>query len=161
MSQINDALKRAKDVQPNDTPSSVPPMLPVEPQARQHGANWIWPAAIILFLLLLAGLFIAISAGSRLGKKAVAEPASAPAVQAAVTPAPKPPAAAPASQSIAPKPVVIQGIVYDPANPYAIIGGKTVYVGDTVGDFRVTAISPDFVTLVGNGQTKQLRVGQR
>jgi hypothetical protein len=162
MSQINDALKRAKDVQPKDTPSSVPPMLPVESETRQHGANWIWPVVIILLLLLLAGLFIAISAGSRLGQKAAAEPAPAPAVQAAApVPAPKPPVAAPAAQSTAPKPALVQGIVYDPANPYAIIGGKTVFVGDTVGAMHVTAISPDAVTLVGNGQTKQLRVGQR
>ncbi len=162
MSQINDALKRAQDVQPKDTPSSVPPMLPVESSAGQPGANWIWPAVIILFLLLIAGLFIAISSGSRVNKKVVTGPMPAPVVQAAAVPAPKAPVAAPAAaKPTEPEPVLVQGIVYDPANPYAIIGGKTVFVGGIVDGMRVTAISPDAITLVGNGQTKQLRVGQR
>jgi hypothetical protein len=160
MSQINDALKRAKDVQPKNTPSSVPPMLPVDSPAGRPGANWIWPVAIILFLLLFAGLFIAVSSGSRPVKN-VAEPVPAPVFQAAVVPPPKPPAPMAAPKPTAPAPALVQGIVSDPANPYAIIGGKTVFVGGIVDGMRVTAISPDAITLVGTGQTKQLRLGQR
>jgi hypothetical protein len=161
MSQINDALKRAKDMQPKNTPSSVPPMQPVESPASQHGANWIWPVAIILLLLLFAGLFIAISAGSHAKKKIVAEPLPAPVVQAAAAPAPPPAAPAPeALKSTAPKPARLQGIVYDPVHPYAIVSGKTVFVGDSVEGMRVTAISREAVTLAGNGQTSKLAVGQ-
>jgi hypothetical protein len=161
MSQINDALKRAKDMQPKNTPSSVPPMQPVESPASQHGANWIWPVAIILLLLLFAGLFIAISAGSHAEKKIVAEPLPAPVVQAAAAPAPPPAAPAPeAIKSTAPKPARVQGIVYDPVHPYAIVSGKTVFVGDSVDGMRVTAISRDAVTLAGNGQTSKIAVGQ-
>jgi hypothetical protein len=163
MSQINDALKRAKDMQPKNTPSSVPPMQPVESPASQHGANWIWPVAIILLLLLFAGLFIAISAGSHVEKKIVAEPLPAPAVQAAAAPAPAPAPAAPATEALkstAPKPARVQGIVYDPVHPYAIVSGKTVFVGDLVDGMRVTAISRDAITLAGNGQTSKLAVGQ-
>jgi hypothetical protein len=161
MSQINDALKRAKDMQPKNTPSSVPPMQPVESPASQHGANWIWPVAIILLLLLFAGLFIAISAGSHAKKKIVAEPLPAPVVQAAAAPAPPPAAPAPeALKSKAPKRARLQGIVYDPVHPYAIVSGKTVFVGDSVDGMRVTAISRDAVTLAGNGQTSKLAVGQ-
>jgi len=161
MSQINDALKRAKDMQPKNTPSSVPPMQPVESPASQHGANWIWPVAIILLLLLFAGLFIAISAGSHAEKKIVAEPLPAPMVQAAAAPAPPPAAPAPeAIKSKAPKRARLQGIVYDPVHPYAIVSGKTVFVGDSVDGMRVTAISRDAVTLAGNGQTSKLAVGQ-
>jgi hypothetical protein len=161
MSQINDALKRAKDMQPKNTPSSVPPMQPVESPASQHGANWIWPVAIILLLLLFAGLFIAISAGSHAEKKIVAEPLPAPMVQAAAAPAPPPAAPAPeALKSKAPKRARLQGIVYDPVHPYAIVSGKTVFVGDSVDGMRVTAISRDAVTLAGNGQTSKLAVGQ-
>jgi hypothetical protein len=161
MSQINDALKRAKDMQPKNTPSSVPPMQPVESPAGQHGANWIWPVVIILLLLLLAGLFIAISTGSHAEKKIVAEPPPVPVVQAAAAPAPPP--AAPATEalkSMAPKPARLQGIVYDPVHPYAIVSGKTVFVGDSVDGMRVTGISRDAITLVGNGQTSKLAVGQ-
>jgi hypothetical protein len=61
----------------------------------------------------------------------------------------------------APKPVKkIQGIAYDPVHPWAIISGKTVYIGDMVDGMRVTAIARDSVTLVGNGQTNTFVVGQ-
>jgi len=162
MSQINDALKRAQDIQAKTTPSSVSPMLPVASTDAPPGANWLWPVVILLLLLLFAGLFIAIAPGLLADKQTVAESAPAPAVElapaAAPTPAPVTPAAlAPAVP--APKPARIQGIVYDPVHPYAIISGKTVFVGDAVDGMRVTAISPEVITLAGNGQTNQLRVG--
>ena len=162
MSQINDALKRAKDTPPKNMPSSMAPMMPVDALAAEHGANWIRPAAIILVLLLIASLFIAISSGSHTGPKIIAEPAAAPAPVVQIAPAPAPAPAAPAPIALAanvPKPARIQGIVDDPVHPYAIVSGKTVYVGDQMDGQRVTAISPDAITLVGNGQTNQLHVG--
>ncbi len=165
MSQINDALKRAKDTPPKNMPSSMAPMLPVDALAAEHGANWIRPAAIILVLLLIASLFIAISSGSHSGPKIIAEPAIRPGTGGSyrpALPAPAPVPAAPAPIVLAanlPKPARIQGIVDDPAHPYAIVNGKTVYVGDQMDGQRVTAISPDAITLVGNGQTNQLHVG--
>lgn len=164
MSQINDALKRAKDTPPKNTPSSMAPMMAVDALAAEHGANWIRPAAIILVLLLIASLFIAISSGTHPGPKIIAEPATVPAPVVHVAPvhAPVPAPAAPAPMTVAanlPKPARIQGIVDDPAHPYAIVSGKTVYVGDQMDGQRVTAISPDAITLVGNGQTNQLHVG--
>ena len=59
------------------------------------------------------------------------------------------------------KPTMVQGIVYDPAHPWAIVNGKTVYVGDSVEGMRVTAISRNSITLVGNGRTNRLIVGQQ
>ena len=59
------------------------------------------------------------------------------------------------------KPTRVQGIVYDPVNPWAIISGKTVHVGDNVEGMLVTAISRDSITIAGNGQTKQLHVGEK
>ena len=164
MSQINDALKRAQDIQTKGIPSSVPPLLPVESKAGQPGANWIWPMVIVLFLLLFAGLFIAISASRHSVTIAAREPAPVPApvVQAAATP--KPPPVAPVTETLAantPKSVQIQGIVSDPVHPYAIVSGKTVFVGDAVDGQRVTAISPDTLTLVGNGQTNRLHIVAR
>ena len=42
----------------------------------------------------------------------------------------------------------------------AIIGGKAVYVGSLVDGMRVTAISPNSVTLAGGGHIKTLVVGE-
>jgi hypothetical protein len=58
------------------------------------------------------------------------------------------------------KPLRLQGIAYDAVRPSAIIGGKAVHVGSLVDGMRVTAISPNSVTLTGNGQTKTLVVGE-
>jgi hypothetical protein len=160
MSQINDALKRAQDTPPKNMPSSMAPMLPVDALAAEHGANWIRPAAIIMVLLLIASLFIAISSGSHTSPKIVAEPATIPAPVVHIAPAPAPAAPAPIVLAAnVPKPARIQGIVDDPVHPYAIVSGKTLYVGDQMDGQRVTAISPEAITLVGNGQTNQLHVG--
>lgn len=57
-----------------------------------------------------------------------------------------------------PKPALLklQGIVYNPTRPSATISGRTVFVGDRVGEFRVIAIGKDSATLVGGGKTNQL-----
>jgi hypothetical protein len=60
----------------------------------------------------------------------------------------------------APRRARIQGIAYDPVHPWAIISGKTAYVGDVVDGMRVAVIARDSVTLVGNGQTNTFVVGQ-
>ncbi len=50
----------------------------------------------------------------------------------------------------------LQGIVYNPRRPSAVISGRTLFLGDRIREFRVTAISADTVTLVGGGQTKTM-----
>ena len=40
MSLINDALKQAKQSQPQNPPSSPPPLAPVESAHREAGAGW-------------------------------------------------------------------------------------------------------------------------
>jgi len=165
MSQINDALKRAQDIQPKNPPSSMLPMLPVESKSQAAGAGWVWPAAIILLLLLFAGVYFAVSPGSHEAQKIVASPAPVPAPAVETPPVPAPrlataQAGAATQTAPAPQPARIQGIVYDPVRPYAIISGKTVFVGDPVDGQRVTAISRDAITLAGaGGQTTQLHVG--
>ncbi|MEJ0088231.1 MAG: hypothetical protein WDM80_00510 [Limisphaerales bacterium] len=167
MSLINDALKRAKQTQHNSNPVAAPamerPLQPIESGLQDQGSNLIWPVAIILFLLLFAGLFIAISSVGHVTKQAAVDPmpAPAPVVQvAAATPPPAPPVVD-TPKITAPKPARIQGIVYDPVTPYAIISGKTVFVGDAVDGQRVTFISRNAITLVGNGQTNHLHVGEK
>jgi hypothetical protein len=43
--------------------------------------------------------------------------------------------------------VVLEGIIYNPSQPFAIINGKMLEVRGAVGDFEVTKITPDAVTL--------------
>jgi hypothetical protein len=162
MSKINDALKRAQDADQKNKPSSVPPLPPAETRPQKPGANWLLPGAIF-FLIIVAVLLFSISAAMRLSKPNVAETLVAPtqAVVTAVAPKPLTVMTNPvASVAKTPKPVRVQGIVYDPVHPWAIISGKTVYVGDLVDGMRVMAISREAITLVGNGQTNKLTVGQ-
>jgi hypothetical protein len=55
-----------------------------------------------------------------------------------------------------PAPLKLQGILYNPKQPSAMISGRTVFVGDKVGDLRVAAIGKDSAILVGAGQTNVL-----
>lgn len=55
-----------------------------------------------------------------------------------------------------PAPLRLQGIVYHPKRPSAMINGKIVFIGDKIRDFRVLAIDKDTATLVGGGQTNVL-----
>jgi hypothetical protein len=54
----------------------------------------------------------------------------------------------------------LQAIVFDPKRPSAIISGKSVFIGDKIGDLRVLAITQESVTLVGGGQTNLLVLGE-
>ena len=42
---------------------------------------------------------------------------------------------------------VLEGIIYNPSQPFAIINGKMLETKGRIGDFEVTKIAPDFVTL--------------
>ncbi|MDD5138848.1 MAG: hypothetical protein PHY43_01145 [Verrucomicrobiales bacterium] len=95
-------------------------------------------------------------------------PAPAPA-SAPVSPAPVP-AAAPvvaAPEAVpAPPPLVlpetlhVQGLAHDAARPWAIVSGRTVYVGDTVRGVQVLEITRDSVTFGSHGQSNLLFLGQ-
>lgn len=64
-------------------------------------------------------------------------------------------AVAPAVPPPPPKPK-LQGIIYDPRRPSAVINGKSLFVGEHTGGFRVVAIRPNSVVLVGGGKTNVL-----
>lgn len=68
------------------------------------------------------------------------------------------PVAEPAPQN--PPPLRLQAIFFSPSRPWAMIGGKTLFVGDQVGDFKVVAIASESATLVSGGQTNILTVSQ-
>jgi hypothetical protein len=75
------------------------------------------------------------------------EPSANVAVAAAPEP-PKPPA------------LKLQGIAFHPTRPSAMISGKTVFVGEKVGEWRVQAIRLDTAILVSAGQTNILTLQQ-
>jgi hypothetical protein len=55
----------------------------------------------------------------------------------------------------------LQGIIYDPVRPRAIVDGQTVHAGSSVGGFRVKEISRDTLILEGtNGSRKELVLGR-
>jgi len=70
--------------------------------------------------------------------------------------APEPAAPLPAK----PPPPRLQSIVFNPARPSAMINGRVVFLGDKVGDMRLTALDEESVTLTGGGQTNVLTLGQ-
>jgi hypothetical protein len=165
MSLINDALKQAKQLRPQNPPPDPPPLSPVE-SASHGGMGWLVPAVIIL-LLVAAGIFIGLSLSKPTPLVASAPPvattqqvASVTAVLPAVTNAP------PSSNTVAavpPKPPEpkLQGVLFDATRPCAIVSGDTVFVGDHVSGFRVAAISRDSVTLQSETETKVLSLSRR
>jgi hypothetical protein len=69
--------------------------------------------------------------------------------------------AIPAPEIQPPKPILkLQSIVFGSTKPSAMINGKPLFLGDRIGQFRVTSISEDSVTLVGAGQTNVLSLNQ-
>jgi hypothetical protein len=59
-----------------------------------------------------------------------------------------------------PAPPKLQGIVFNPRRPSALINGKPVFIGDRVGEFHVIAIDQESATLAGAGQTNILTLDQ-
>jgi hypothetical protein len=55
-----------------------------------------------------------------------------------------------------PAPLRLQAIIFTPKRPSAMISGRTLYVGDKLGDLRVVAIDKESATLTGAGQTNVL-----
>ncbi|MGA9451918.1 MAG: hypothetical protein WBW41_11325 [Verrucomicrobiia bacterium] len=174
MSRINDALKRAQRAQKKQTPAPdvrVPRLLPVEPRPGT-AIGWILPG-VIGVLIVAACLFIGMALLTRTVTKANSEPALAvaepvkPAVVPSSIPAPQATTTtttSPASQALPPQPPPapppeprLQGIVYGAAQPWAIVDGQTVRVGDRLGEFRVKDISQSSVTLEkADGSQKKL-----
>ena len=155
MSLINDALKRARESQQNDPPRGATPLMPVE--HKERGFNWILPALVIL-LIIAACFFIGLSLAKRTVAN-IADTPEAPATQQ-VESAPvtllKAPMNIDAPAPVIVAPIKVQGIMYDLVRPWAIVDGKTVYVGDRVGDSRVKAISKSTITLEGPGGTNEV-----
>ena len=59
-----------------------------------------------------------------------------------------------------PPPLKLQGIVYDPKRPSAVINGRTVFVGDRIRQLRVVAITAETATLVDSSHTNVLSLAE-
>ncbi len=57
-----------------------------------------------------------------------------------------------------PKPVALklQGITFHPTRPAAMISGRTLFIGDRTGEWRLVAITQNAATLVKGSQTNVL-----
>ena len=92
--------------------------------------------------------------------------AAPPPSPAQIEPQPQPqapsnaPAPAPEPPAPKPPPLKLQGILYRPPNSVAIVNGKTVGVGDRLGDALVLAITQSRVIVVVAGQTNELSLPQ-
>jgi hypothetical protein len=179
MSLINEALKRAKQAQ-QQKPPETPPMQfrPVEPgQQPNKSSVGIWIAVGIIALLAIGFVVRKFTRenGSNIPKEArareivPANPFPRETAPAVTTKAPIANASelanhgtnAPVVDEVPAKPAPkLQAVVFDPKHPSAIISGKTLFVGDKMGDLRVVKITRESATLVGGGQTNLLVLGQ-
>jgi hypothetical protein len=166
MSQISDALKRAKKTQkqqPPPLPPGAPPLPPVESESR-GGLGWL---VLVILIVAIACFFIGLAFATR---KPAAESTVTVTnvVQVAAAPVPVAPKPAPATNVIVPPPkpappaLKLEGILYVPGQPpQAIVNGQTVYTGDTVNGFRVKTISKNNVSFVASdGTEKNLVLGE-
>jgi hypothetical protein len=60
------------------------------------------------------------------------------------------------SPALRPAPLKLQAILFSATKPSAMINGKTVYVGNRVGEFRVASITQSSATLVSDSATNVL-----
>ena len=63
-----------------------------------------------------------------------------------------------AVQSEVASPVVLQGIIYDPKQPIALVNGETKSIGDEVGGMKILEIEPDSVLFEKDGQEIKMRL---
>ncbi len=167
MSMINDALKQTKQSQQQSPPANPPPLSPVE-SAYESGGSWLVPVVIIL-LFAAAGIFIGLSLSRHATQVASVKLHAATRTQPVKTATAVSAVAANTLTDsnkvavVAPKPPEpkLQGIMFAATRPCAIVSGKTVFIGDQINAFRVTAISKDSVTLQNQTETKVLSLSPR
>lgn len=158
MSMINDALKRAKELEQQTPPPGAPPLPHFESRAGS-GAGWMLALAAILFIAAIC-LVVGVVFFKRINK---APEISAPVAQsvpasnaAPPMPSTNPPPAAPVEQ-----PLQLQGIIFNAAHPLAIVNGKAVGVGDRVNGFQVKQILQSSIVLQrSDGSPETLKLGK-
>ncbi len=170
MSLINDALKRARQSQQQQT-APVAPTLPPAVVEPRGGPPRLF-IVVVTLLIAVACCFIAFV--FFMPQKTVARitpaPQNAPTAavapvlqKVAPTPAPAPTVAVAAPKPAPPAPpaLKVQGIFYNDAKWQAIVNGQSVFVGDSVEGFRVKLISKNNVAFVApDGTVKTMALGE-
>lgn len=172
MSLINDALKRAKQTQQQNPPPAPPlqfrPVDPGQPNHAHAPLLFVGLALALILVIALGGMFVWYLAQKSAGDLRVAarttnEPGPVAPAAPALTPdepetnaLPVAPASEP-PQPLAPK---LQGILFHPTRPSAIVDGKNVFIGDRVSEFRVVAITRGSVTLGSATATNVLSLSE-
>lgn len=166
MSLVNDALRRATEAQKKI--NSEPPKLPLRPAAppmeEAKGLGLAWPLSLVLFVAVVGLIGWLNRGGDSLPVQArtpAAEiprtfPTSASVPAATNSPTNQPALAAGPSAPPKPEPLRLQAVFFNPRNPSAIIGGKTVVVGDSIRHFRVAAIASNSALLISATETNLL-----
>jgi len=153
MSLLNDALRRAKESQPQNPPS-VPPPLPPAKSPTRGGNGWILILAAILFVAAIGLSF------SGLIFKSKNVPAPEPVMAQTA------PLQTHSAETNVPVEVVeplpkVQGILFDAAHPMAIVDRETVKAGDHDGNYLVKTISRNSVTFQrDDGSLKEIKIGE-
>ena len=147
MSLINDALKRAKQAPPRNTPNAVLPMQPATAEASSL-PSWLL-LAVIVILIFAAIFFIGWSVSHHAVRTIAATPdpettQDVVVVQVPVV-EPKPAPPEPVEPPDLPR---LQGIFYSATSPSAIVDGKTVRPGDKFRQYQVKEITKYTVTLL-------------
>lgn len=133
-------------------PSGGPPP---SPSASPEGPGRGWVVPVVVIVLVVAAIALIGVAKRVTPRETTTEPTPVPPVEAVAPVAPKPPPEVPvvpetatnlSSATSAPA-IKLQGIGYAGAKPWAVVSGKTVYVGDRVGDYRVKEITSSTITL--------------
>ena len=168
MSLIDDAIRRARQMQQNNLPAGGQPLIPIKPKPSDIG--WVLPVTAGVFFAA-ACFFLGLSLANRTQPPAAVArrlPVKQPdkPVSAQQTPSP---AASPAAQppvamvtpSLPPQPSPspppepkLQGIIFEQVRLGAIVNGKTVYAGDHVGNYLVEEISKTAVVLKKADKTR-------
>ena len=191
MSLINDALKRAKQVQAaTPLPITSGPAFRASAEANanppENATHRLMKGVVLLAAfgaVCVAWQLFRAPRGERADIQAIARPApvcataplqepgiDGPAVPARpiAQPAPaltnsEPVPATPPREAVPPKrqsALKLQAIFFSPNRPSAIINGKSVFVGDYVGEQQVMQITQNSATLVGAGVTNRITVPQ-
>ena len=85
------------------------------------------------------------------------QPMKSPTIQKNITKAPM--ATPPIVAEIVPKKApTLEGIMYSPLRPQAILNGRIVSNGDTIDGFTVLEIFPDMITIKSSEETLTLRI---
>jgi hypothetical protein len=164
MSQINDALKQARQAPPRSLPNVMQPLQPAADESSPP-AIWLIPA-IVIVLIVAAIFFIGWAAAHNTVRTITTNPGPAATQEEDTYAAPVAPSptATPAQPQTPPPPLVLpklpklQGIFYSTTAPTAILDGKTVSPGDQLNNFKVKTISKYTVTLIGPDK-KEYEVG--